>query len=210
VLSKVSIRIGLTKCISILGWYHINSANAEENDKKRQVIYAQAAKYYTDAAGSYFEDDEKHAYFLKIALDARWRSGSPLKVTLPLCARIRNAVTEMKKIWEFSADASIVEPQYKVVFAFEKRFRTLLEDGKATLDDVARPEHAVSRMLIILMFFLDKYVGKAPAGQGCLEKLASLCFIHFLHRTYPIHTAATDHAVAGITSKFSSRMRSHI
>lgn len=174
----VSICISLMKCNSILGWYHMKLANIEDNDKKRQVIYAQAAKYYTDAAGSYFEDDEKHAYFLKIALDAHWWCGSPLKVTLPLCARIRNAVTEMKKVWEFSADASLMEPQYKVVFAFETKFRILLEEGKGTLDDVARPEYAVSRMLNILAFLLDKYAGKAAAGQGCSEKLASLYLIH--------------------------------
>jgi stress-induced-phosphoprotein 1 len=122
----------------------MQTANIEEDTAKRRVLYAQAAKYYTDAAGSYFEDDEKHAYFLKIALDAHWWSGSPLKITLPLCARIRTAITEMKKIWEFSADASLMEPQYRVVLAFETNFRRQLSEYKATWDDVARPEYAVS------------------------------------------------------------------
>ena len=167
VLSMLSICIDLTICHSILGWYHMQLANIEENVEKRQVIYAQAAKYYTDAAGSCFEDDEKHAYFLEIALDAHWWCGSPLKITLPLCARIRSAVTEMKKIWEFSADASLMAPQYKVVLAFETKFRTLLGEYKATLDDVARPQYAVRRMLIILAFLpLDIYAGKAASRQG--------------------------------------------
>jgi hypothetical protein len=115
-------------------------ANMAEDTSARQDLYAQAAKYYTSAAGSHFEDDEKHAYFLKIALDAHWRRGDPLKTTLPLCMRIRNAVTEMKKIWEFSADASRFAPLFEVVLDFETKFRKRISEGKATLDDVGRLE----------------------------------------------------------------------
>jgi hypothetical protein len=119
-------------------------ANVEEDAAERRDLYAQAAKYYTNAAESHFEDDEKHACFLKIALDAHWWRGDPLKITLPLCTRIRKAITEMKKIWEFSADSKGFEPQFRVVLAFETEFRKQLSEGKMTSDNVARPEYTVS------------------------------------------------------------------
>jgi hypothetical protein len=69
---------------------------------ERQDLYGQAAKYYTEAADTYLEDDENHVYFLKIALEAHWWRGDPVKITLPLCTRIRSAIPEMMKIWELA------------------------------------------------------------------------------------------------------------
>lgn len=121
----------------------MQSARTAEDAAERRELYTQAAKYYADAAGSYFKDDEKHAYFLKIALDAHWLSGDPLKITLPLCARIRSAITEMKKIWECSVDAMSLQTQFDVVLFFETEFKGRLAEGKASLDDIACPDYAV-------------------------------------------------------------------
>jgi hypothetical protein len=132
----------------------MQSARTAEDATQRRELYTQAAKYYADAARSHFKDDEKHAYFLKIALDAHWLRGDPLKITLPLCASIRSAITEMKKIWECSTDAMSLQPQFDVVLAFEAEFKRRLAEGKASLDDIACPDYAVRVCLDYLVLFL--------------------------------------------------------
>lgn len=38
--------------------------------------------------------------FLAIALEAYWRHGTPLQVTLPLCERVRQSLAKATHIWE--------------------------------------------------------------------------------------------------------------
>lgn len=123
-------------------------SSSEETEK--QVLLGQAAKYYTDyteAADTYFKDDEHHVYFLKIALEAHWWRGDPLSITLPLCARIRSAIPDTKKIWEMYMDK--MEQEYQTVLDFETEFRQAIEEGKTTLDDCGRPEYMVSCVIQI-------------------------------------------------------------
>lgn len=110
---------------------------AEEVEKPD--LFGQAAKYYTEAADTYFTDDQNHVYFLKIALEAHWWRGDPLRTTLPLCARIREAIPEMKKIWEIYIGK--MEKEYTMVLDFEKECKAAIEEGKVTLDDIGRPEY---------------------------------------------------------------------
>jgi len=149
---------------------------AEEEEK--QNLFGQAAKDYTEAADTYYKDDEKHAYFLKIALEAHWWRGDPLKTTLPLCARIRKAVPEMKKIWEIYVDK--MEGEYKMVLDYETECRKDISEGKMTLDGVMRPVYMVSgvmysqRVGLIENMLAGRYYQCSFDYPRAFEKICSL------------------------------------
>jgi hypothetical protein len=131
-----------------------------EDAAEKQDLFGQAAKYYTEAADAYFKDDEHHVYFLKIALEAHWWRGDTLRTTLPLCARIRAAIPEMKKIWAIYIDK--MEKEYDTVLDYEAECRTAIDEGNVTLDDVGRPEYMVSCVILTfnLLFLQDISAGK--------------------------------------------------
>jgi len=105
--------------LSILGWYHMQMGfRSDENHKQHH--FNESAKYYIEAAETFPEDDEEHAYFLKIALEAYWWCMTPLRVTLPLCKRIRLAIPKMLKIWELSQMTSGRDRMLGEALVFEK------------------------------------------------------------------------------------------
>jgi hypothetical protein len=116
-----------------------------EEEAEKQELFGLAAKYYTEAADTYFKDDEHHVYFLKIALEAHWWRGDPLRITLPLCARIRAAIPDMKKIWELYLQK--MESEYQMVLEFETAYLKEIDAGNLTLNEVGRPEYMVSSMI---------------------------------------------------------------
>jgi hypothetical protein len=119
-----------------------------EEEAEKQDLFGQSAKYYTEAADTYFKDDEHHVYFLKIALEAHWWRGDPLRTTLPLCARIRDAIPDMKQIWEIYVGK--MEKEYNMVLDYETECREAIDEGNVTLDDIGRPEYMVSSVILIL------------------------------------------------------------
>ncbi|RDB28672.1 Small glutamine-rich tetratricopeptide repeat-containing protein beta [Hypsizygus marmoreus] len=126
--------------LAILGWYHMQVAQAAEDIDSKSENCMKAAKHYMQAASMLPQDEENHAYYLKVALEAFWWSGAPLKVTLPLCAKIREAIPKMKKIWEYSSMAKQRDISLRQALAFETEFRTKVERGEVSEWIPACPE----------------------------------------------------------------------
>ena len=133
----------------ILGWCSIQSAFETESDDTSMKFFAEAALYYTKAAETFLKDDENYAYFLKIALEAHWWLNSPLSITLLTAKRIREALPEIKKIWEFSASSTKHEVTLRQALVFEAEFQKRISEGTATLEISARPEDMVSECFIL-------------------------------------------------------------
>ena len=106
-------------------------------------FFIEAAVYYTMAAETFLKDDENYAYFLKVALEAHWWLNSPLSITLPMAKQIREALPEIKKIWEFSPSATN-SATLRQALDFEAEFQKRISEGTATLETSGRPEDMVS------------------------------------------------------------------
>ena len=117
----------------------MQSAFEAEDDETSMKHFAEAAEQYITAAELFMKDDENYAYFLKIALEAHWWQNSPLKVTLPLVKRIREALPEINKIWEYSMFSKQLSTTLQQAFVFEKECQKSILKGAMTLDSSARP-----------------------------------------------------------------------
>jgi hypothetical protein len=82
--------------------------------------------------------------FLKIALEAHWWLGSPLRVTMPLCKRIRLSIPKMEKIWKLSQMSKTRDESLSQALNFEVYAARDILEGKLTLDDVGELEVIVS------------------------------------------------------------------
>lgn len=109
----------------------------------RQEYFTQSAAHYTQSAEVYLKDDEYYVMFLKVALEAHWYGQSPLKVTLPICKQIREALPDVNKIWEYSQNANARNQSMKMVSGFEKHSQVLLSQGKVTLESVGELDSSV-------------------------------------------------------------------
>ncbi|KAF5385060.1 hypothetical protein D9615_001095 [Tricholomella constricta] len=129
----------------ILGWYYMQTARKTKDTATSLKLYAESAEYYTQGANRFHADDELHVSFLKYAIDAHWLAGTPLKVTLPICKQIREAVPAMKKIWEYASSAQQRDQSIEEVLAFENQFRMLLAEGKVTLEESGNPDPVLKK-----------------------------------------------------------------
>lgn len=131
---------------SILGWYHMEAAFRSDGDGDRYHHFTESASYYIQAAAEmYPEDDEYHPYYLKIALEAYWLRGAPLRDSLVLCKRIRIAIPKMLVFWEVSQMAERRDKSLKEALDWEvEQHRALVEDTK-TLDSVVKVTNRVLR-----------------------------------------------------------------
>ena len=128
----------------------MQSAFETGSDDTSMKFFVEAAVYYTKAADSFLKDDENYAYFLKIALEAHWWLNSPLGVTLPMAKQIREALPDIKKIWEFSPSSNIHEATLGQALAFGAEFQERNSKGTATLETSARPGDMVSAIASLL------------------------------------------------------------
>jgi len=69
--------------------------------------------------------------------------GTPLRVTLPLCERIRLAIPKMEKIWGFSQMTQVRDESLQWALDFESSYLKAILEGGCTLDDVATPDGLV-------------------------------------------------------------------
>jgi len=130
---------------SILGWYHMEAAFRSDEDGDKYHHFTESASYYIQAAEMYPEDDEYHPYYLKIALEAYWLRGAPLRDSLALCKRIRIAIPKMLVFWEVSQMAEGRDESLKEALDWEvEQQRALVEDTK-TLDSVVKVTNRVLR-----------------------------------------------------------------
>ncbi|KAJ7687386.1 hypothetical protein B0H17DRAFT_687044 [Mycena rosella] len=139
--------------LSILGWYHMQ-LGLQHFDKtgdidlgeEAVVNFHQSSRYYIQAAGKYPEDDEERPHMLAVALEALWWGAAPLRVTLPLCRKIRAAMPKPVPIWEFSSkslnkrNANCAE-----AVRFLDDCERQLADGTATLESALMPLDLMER-----------------------------------------------------------------
>jgi hypothetical protein len=122
----------------------MQSAFEAESDETSMKHFAESALLYTRAAETFLKDDENYGYFLSVALEAHWWLKSPLKITLPLIRRIREALPEIRKIWEYSFSFGRLQERWEMILAFEEECQKGVSDGSLTLDSAVRPEAMVS------------------------------------------------------------------
>ncbi|KAG6841567.1 hypothetical protein C0991_009602 [Blastosporella zonata] len=123
----------------MLGWYFLQKAKAIRNHDEATELYKESAAHYFQGANLFPEDDEKHAMFLKICLEAHWFAGSPLKVTLLIAKHVRETIPEMKRIWEHSADAQSRDRMLCEVLSFETHFNAEIAAGRMNLETSGWP-----------------------------------------------------------------------
>ncbi|KAI0793350.1 hypothetical protein C8Q75DRAFT_557045 [Abortiporus biennis] len=95
-----------------------------------------AAKGYLKAASYYPTDDENHVWFLNCALEFSFSTSTPVRGLLPIMERIRLAIPEMKKIWQFSALAKTRDKSLNLTLKAEENIRKGLKSGKVKMGDV--------------------------------------------------------------------------
>lgn len=125
---------------STLGWYHTQVAlKAEDSDTKKHH-FAESAQYYILAADSYLVDDENHVFFLKCALDAYLGCGTPVRTTLDLCKRVRQAIPRMLVIWRTSQLSPQRDKFMDFVLLYETTVQKRVLEGNLSFDDIATVE----------------------------------------------------------------------
>ena len=127
-----------------------------EEDEARKH-FTEAAKNYLESAETFPYDDEKHPCkseftfrslicsrnvrldFLAIAVEAYWRRGTALRVTLPLCDRIRKGLAKSGYIWaaHYERGNSVSINQ---CLEFQEHWKKRVADGEVTMDYEAKPE----------------------------------------------------------------------
>ncbi|KAF7303067.1 TPR-REGION domain-containing protein [Mycena kentingensis (nom. inval.)] len=98
----------MAQALSLIAWYHmqrgIDITRTETDDAvaadTSQVEFVESAKYYRGAADQFPSDDESHLLMLTMALEAQWRGGAPLSITLPLAFRVRDTLPKASSIWK--------------------------------------------------------------------------------------------------------------
>jgi hypothetical protein len=130
----------IAEALAVLGYYHMQTGlrfGIEEDEARKH--FTEAAKNYLESAETFPYDDEKHPYFLAIAVEAYWRRGTALRVTLPLCDRIRKGLAKSGYIWaahyERSNSVSINQ-----CLKFQEHWKKRVADGEVTMDYEAKPE----------------------------------------------------------------------
>ncbi|KAJ7158456.1 hypothetical protein C8R46DRAFT_1195031 [Mycena filopes] len=121
------------------GFYYSQMANQAGNDPR--VYFRKAAQAYLKAGASFPMDDEKHPYFLSVALGLMSQTHTfSVRETLDVMKRIRLSIPKAKEIWECSALASEgVWTMLETVAIEEQELRDLLAAGKVHLDmDIGR------------------------------------------------------------------------
>jgi len=86
--------------------------------------------------------DEEHRYwYLACGIQAAFRHGAPLKVTLPLVKELRVGIPKMKALWEFSSLAlGGRDMAFKGLLEFEEDAREGIRTGKVTMESRVLPE----------------------------------------------------------------------
>lgn len=128
---------------------------AVPNSEEAREHFQDAAKQYVISANALPVDDECHACqciialqcmtctefcsdLLAIAVEAYWRRGSSLSLTLGACRRIQDSVEKARYLWGSRGKAS--SPEIRMCMAFYDEWGERVLKGEVSLDLVANPE----------------------------------------------------------------------
>jgi len=124
-----------------IGWYHGQMAQKSLPDVEASIGHRHsAAESYLIAADVFPEDDERHVWFLGVALDNMFQAGSRLRETTEVMKRIRVAALKMRKIWQNSSLSQARDRKIVEVAEFEKEVLSQLGQGLLKLDDRVGPK----------------------------------------------------------------------
>jgi tetratricopeptide (TPR) repeat protein len=156
---------------AVLGYYHMQAGLRQEtNVAEARKHFAEAANHYLKSAGTFPKDDEKHpcesgcrlrwhfvysrnrgADFLSIAVKAFWHRRAPLRLTLPLCERVREGLSNAEYLWGYWANI------YKTnrgcidhCLQFQEHWKKEVADGKVTMDYEAKPAVRLEEILVFI------------------------------------------------------------
>ncbi|EED80868.1 predicted protein [Postia placenta Mad-698-R] len=99
--------------------------------------FADAAEMYMTAANCLPEDEELHAYFLKIAFETYWFRGLPLRESLALCSKINRSLPKVAEIWEYSQFSNRWSEHVDELKRFESEALDGLLEGRYTMETPA-------------------------------------------------------------------------
>jgi len=125
----------------VLGYYHMQTAQRPGiKTKDAQNHFAKSAMHYLRSAESFAKDDEKRPFFLSIAVKAYWHRGTALRLTLPLCERVREGLAKSTYIW--GAYNNLYKTNRGLIdhcLQFQDHWKKQSDDGKVTQDYEAKP-----------------------------------------------------------------------
>ncbi|KAJ6512834.1 hypothetical protein C8R45DRAFT_961512 [Mycena sanguinolenta] len=116
------------------GFYYNKMAIKNGGDR---ALFRRAGLEYLSAARSFPQDDEKHPWFLHVALGNMLSSHAfPLRETLEVMKQIRVTAPKANEIWERSAlSVGGAAGMYENTAKQEQRMRDMVAEGKGSLDD---------------------------------------------------------------------------
>ncbi|KAJ7750192.1 hypothetical protein B0H16DRAFT_1887816 [Mycena metata] len=152
----------VAEALSIIGWYHMQLGlrrvdKKQDFDPEADADFLKSSEYYIQAAEKYPTDDEKHPYFLAVAVDALWWGGAKLEVVLPLCRKIRAAMPEADAIWECSQMAKTNRnANCRESILFLEKCEDEIAEGTLSLDMALAPSDLLERRIGKLAQIQDK------------------------------------------------------
>ncbi|KAH9891072.1 hypothetical protein C8Q73DRAFT_734877 [Cubamyces lactineus] len=106
-----------------------NSAESLASLRAAAESYAQAAEYIPI-------DDEKHVSYLHYSFDCLLEAGSPASQLAAILNRIHEAIPIMRRIWQFSADASPRDARLNDNMRMRDRLLARMQNGTLQADTV--------------------------------------------------------------------------
>ncbi|KAJ7024391.1 hypothetical protein C8F04DRAFT_1131782 [Mycena alexandri] len=143
----------IAEALSIIGWYHMQLGfrridKQQGFDPEANDDFLKSSEYYIQAAEKHPMDDEKHPYFLAVAVEALWWGGAKLEVILPVCRRIRAAMPEADEIWACSQMAK-TNRNFNCLEAiiFLEKCEDEIAEGTLALDMALAPSDLLERRI---------------------------------------------------------------
>lgn len=127
---------------SILGWSHLEQGlfaryrDGDTDSGEGLELIQTAAEYYLSAAKCYPEDEPHHATFLRKHLECLCYSDKPIKMTLPVCERIRAVIPKALEVYATEPFDTSLRQNLSEVEQYEARCKEGVMEGRLTLDSV--------------------------------------------------------------------------
>ncbi|KAG2108957.1 uncharacterized protein F5147DRAFT_693493 [Suillus discolor] len=120
---------------TMIGFYHAQTAQ-HSDDVLACISFANGASAYLQAAKTYPEDDEFHAFYLSCAMDCMRNAGLPIRDFNLAAVTLRAAVPKMMKIWTVSAlQQGGRDEKIQANLRSADETMKLVAEGKLTLED---------------------------------------------------------------------------
>ncbi|KAG2128642.1 uncharacterized protein EDB93DRAFT_1184074 [Suillus bovinus] len=121
---------------TMIGFYHAQTAQFSDDAFASCLSYANGAKAYAQAAKTYPEDDEHHAFYLTCAMNCMRSAGVSIHDFNAVAVSMRAAVPKMMKIWAISAlQQGGRDDKIQANLRIADDLMKLVDEGKLTMKD---------------------------------------------------------------------------